>query len=558
MRQLVQPAPGLYPSHHQPEQRAEAEVWERLGEQRPSDWYIWHHVVGGRGIREHEGDFILAIPGHGIVILECKGGRLERRDGRWYQNGALLHPQPGEQIYKFKRSFLSDLRRLCPDHPEVTHAVVFPGTSRPSAPDHGGELVLYREDLHYFAQGGAERLLQAFSGAPYRSKDLSWIAALHAMWGPDWRPTRTFTRNPDRADQVWRQLTPEQEAVLGCLDESRRIVVEGPPGSGKSLLVMALADKFAAAGKRVLVLTYTRAIAAEMRAAGLSSVYPIRDLALELGRELGCVKGDDVESWGTPEWESMINAVVASLAASSARPDALTHDVVIVDEAQDLGEVDWAVVDRAVGDDAALWIFQDEGQRTMRHARGVEPPARIRSTARFRLHGGHRSPPELLRLATRIRDGVADTLDAHERALLGESVSVVRLPDGATDEARIAATETAIRAALSLDEIAPEDVAVVSLGTMKKNRVLSLATLADRPTRRADDAPAPGAIVCDTVLRMKGLERPVVVLVDFDCTYDAARASSTYLALTRASSHCIVVAAAGDVQAPALRGLIEG
>ncbi len=523
-----------------------------LAEQRPADWYIWHHIIGGRGAQEHEGDFILAIPGRGIVLLECKGGLLERIDGRWYQNGRHLDPQPLEQIYKFRRSFLVDLRRLCPDHPEVAHAVVFPQTSRPDARDLGGELVLYREDLLKFAEGGRARLLQAFSDFPYRCKDESWIAALHQLWGPDWRPTRAFTRSPDDASVVWRQLNAEQEAVLSCLDESRRIVVEGPPGSGKSLLVMALADKFAAAGKQVLVLTYTRAIAAEMRAAGIGMAYPIRDLAIELGRALGVV---DEPPADTPGWEAAIGRVLEALSTADAPPSALACDVVIVDEAQDLGEIDWAVVDRAVGEQAALWVFRDEGQRTMWHAKDVEPPARIRATARFRLHAAHRCPPALLQLAQRIRDGVAGPLEEHERAIVGQALTVLPLSDAATDDERIAATETALRAALSIDQIRPSDVAVVSLGTVKKNRVLERATLAGHPTRRADDPPHPDAIVCDTVLRMKGLERPVVIVVDLDCAHPAARASSTYLALTRTSDQCLVVAAPGDVAAPALRSM---
>ena len=564
MRERIPPPPGIYPSQHKPSQPAEAEVWTRLRAQLPKGWTIWHHVVHGRGIDQHEGDFIVAIPHRGVVLLECKGGRFERRDGRWYQNGQLPKQDPFDQINKFRKTFLRGLANLYPNHPEVTQALVFPDTARDDVPDDGGELILYREDLHYFAEGGAERLLKAFSGRPYRCADDGWVAALHALWGPDWRPTRAFTRNPSSADQVWRQLTGPQEAVLSCLHQSRRLVVSGGPGSGKSLLAMALADKFARSGKRVLMLTYTRAIAAEMRAAGVPDAYPIRDLAIDLGRRMGRVNATptEVDAWQTPDWDAHVIGVAEALAADARAgrppPAPLDADVVIVDEGQDLGDPDWKMVDQAVGERAALWVFEDEGQRTMKHAYDATPPARIQATARFELPGGHRCPPALLAFATRLRDGDRTGLEDHERRALDESLKLHRVPSDASTDARLLVLEEAIREVLALEDVTPEDVAVISLGTLRDNRVLACERLAGRPTRRADDDPEPGAIVCDTVLRVKGLERPFVFVVDLDRAHPKGHAKSTYLALTRASSRCVVVAAPGDAQAPALRALLEG
>ena len=48
---------------------SEAALYKMLVEEMPDDWYaIW-----GNNLGEHEYDFLVAVPGRGVVNLECKG-----------------------------------------------------------------------------------------------------------------------------------------------------------------------------------------------------------------------------------------------------------------------------------------------------------------------------------------------------------------------------------------------------------------------------------------------------------------------------------------------------
>jgi SEC-C motif-containing protein len=44
-----------------------------------------------------EGDFVLAHPTRGLLVLEVKAGRIEQRDGRWFSNGVPLDEAPRDQ-----------------------------------------------------------------------------------------------------------------------------------------------------------------------------------------------------------------------------------------------------------------------------------------------------------------------------------------------------------------------------------------------------------------------------------------------------------------------------
>jgi hypothetical protein len=182
----------------------------------------------------------------------------------------------------------------------------------------------------------------------------------------------------------------------------------------------------------------------------------------------------------------------------------------------------------------------------MAHALGVEPPARIRSTARFRLRTTHRCPAPLVGLATRVRDGDASPIPEAEIEALRASLTVVRMPRGASEERRRATLEVAVEAGLEQESVGPEDLAIVSLAPARSSRIAAIEALGSRPLRSAVDAPEEGSLLADSVLRLKGLERPIVVLTDLDRVVDHASERVLYLALTRASSQCVLVVAEGD------------
>jgi len=110
--------PGLWPREfpRHTESEAEEKVYKALISSLPKGWYSWHSLrLGTRTKGEFsEADFIIADPNRpGILILEVKGGQIEQRDGRWYQNSLQLKSSPLDPRFskyiltKFASSFAS-------------------------------------------------------------------------------------------------------------------------------------------------------------------------------------------------------------------------------------------------------------------------------------------------------------------------------------------------------------------------------------------------------------------------------------------------------------------
>jgi hypothetical protein len=545
---LDAPSEGIYPLHHAPEDRGEADVWRSLGRQRPAGWLIWHHLVVGRSFHQAEIDFAVAVPGRGVVLIEVKAGQMTRRDGLWFQNGHLLRPQPGEQIERARKSLLFEFQRRYGANPpaEVAVALCFPETHGDGYARAGGPPILFREDLKWFEAGGNKRLLDAFSGRRYPD-DPRFLGALHAIWGPDWWPLPTLTRAPSRADSAWRQLTAEQLTVLTCLDRSPRLLIQGPPGSGKTVLLMAIAERMQAEGVPTTVFTFTKAIASELSRAGVRDVQPIRELAVSLARGWGLIAPDaDPATWRSAEWNALLDAVVARLREEGPRQSSA---LLLVDEYQDLGAIDWQMLEALAQGDTRVWLFGDDEQRALVHAKGARVPPSLAPGGVFRLRAGLRCPASLLALATRVLRGESPSEALPAAGELEQHLRLVTLPSDADAETRLRAASEVVSEELArlADKLRPEDVAVLSFGSKLASRVQTVPELGGRPARRADDEPLHGAVLSDTVLRAKGLERPLVVLTDLDLANAEGLPRLFYLGLTRASWRCVVIGTASEL-----------
>src|SRR2546422_9371781 len=147
-------------------------------------------------------------------------------------------------------------------------------------------------------------------------------------------------------------------AFLDPLQDTNRLRVGGGAGSGKPLLAREAALRLAGARRRVLLLTFTEALARWLRECpaveGLE-VAPIRRFALTLLGRAGLEASPPSEAQG---WEE-----VSLRAAAEALPrlDA-SYDAVVLDEAQDLAAGDWVLAQELAGGEP-LWAFHDPAQR---------------------------------------------------------------------------------------------------------------------------------------------------------------------------------------------------
>ena len=541
------PASGVYPRDNpRPTgSRAEVRVYQALREKLPAGWYAWHSLrVQTREGWCGEGDFVIAEPRRGLLVLEVKGGAVELRDGLWWQNAQLMKPTPREQAFRFGTLLLARLADGQCEPPAYGVATCFPDVafSAPPSQDDLSRTTLGEQHLRWLDQA-LPSLVEHALPAP-RSQRGNWVGRLHELWGETWKPRLTLGQRARHSAEDRVMLDGGQLAFLDALQDNNRLLVEGAAGSGKTLLAREAALRLAGARRRVLLLTFTEALARWLRECttveGLE-VAPIRRFALTLLGRAGLEASPPSEARG---WEE-----VSLRAAAEALPrlDA-SYDAVVLDEAQDLAAGDWVLAQELAGG-KPLWAFHDPAQRywTEREIPLDQFPAR------FRLPQAHRCHPAIQALADRYAGKPADE-QLIRAGLADGALGIVSCPSESSVAGRIGEEIARLRGA----GLEPGDIAVVSLrGRAADGVVAQNARFGGHTVVAADDPEMATSVVADTFLRFKGLERPAVIVTDLGGQARQQAGVRMHIALTRAFDAARIVATGEAIREdPVLAGLV--
>lgn len=544
------PEPGVYPrgAPRPTTSKAEQALHRALTQQLPEGWTAWHSLricMGGRF--EGEGDFVVAVPDRGILVVEVKGGAIEVRDGRWLQNGRPMKRAPRDQAHRYRHGLGERLER---DYrgwrPWIAVVSAFPDTPFSQAPTEGAvsEAVIGQQDLPFLREALEEAAKRLFEKAG-RPRDGKWIDLLHQLWCETWKPKLRLGERTRLREQELVALDCDQLQLLDSIDQNPRMLVYGGAGTGKTLVAREMAERMIAAGRRPLYLCSTSALAAGLRAWGLNEAWTVRQFAARLLEQAGIAMQDGAPSsqWSAQTWElAPLQAATDALAGAE-----LPYDAAIVDEGQDMASNDWDLV-QAIAGQGVCWVFADAGQGFWLDRQVPESmlPASFRLTRRYRC------PEPLAKFADRYRVGRAAA--ARERAgeeqdLAAERASMV---DGLApiDELRIvqvpAASAVPDKVAVEIQKALgagakPEDIAVLTLAGQTRTQLGVADRIGAFEVVRADDPRSADHVVADTFLRFKGLERPWIIVTEVylgERRYDVRM----YVALTRATVGCVVVA----------------
>lgn len=477
---------------------AEKEVWRALKKRLPGGWRAWHslRLRDAKGYLG-EGDFVLAHPERGLLVLEVKGGHLERRDGRWLQNGEPLDPGPLDQGLRFQRKLLERLDAYGSRPPAWGVAVAFPGTefdAQPGADDVNG-VVLGRTQLLWLEES-FDGVVRRALPAPGEARG-DWVDRLHRLWNETWVPCLSLGTRAELTAETRFALDDAQLAALEGLLGNERVLVSGGAGSGKTLLAAEAARRHAADGKRVLLLCFTAPLRTWLQARLAGS-------GVEVETVSGLAKGIAERAGVAPAAADLTSSeywrTVTDRALDHAEP---RWDAVIVDEGQDLTLEAWCLVD-SLSKGRRLWAFHDPSQGYW----GDRRPPRELFGATFALAGGKRCPPGIEALAALYAGRVSDDR-AIAKARKDRTLAFVTCDD----PARTAAVVGEEIDRLLAQGLTLADIGVVSLrGQTADGAILRQPRLGKHEFVPADHPEMEQRLVADTFLRWKGLERPVIVV----------------------------------------------
>lgn len=392
MPRLLPPSPEWVDGRH-----GERAVWEALRDQLPDDVALLHSVWLVEEDREYEADLVVAWPGVGTCVVEVKGGRVERDDaGRWFQTKAGHAPRqmsnPMTQASDCRHVLQRYLARQRADagKARTAHVVAFPHmvlAASFDAPDMPRSLVLDKNDLRN--AGAAVRAAVERHGdghQPLTPDDLEQMLSLLVAQLPGQASLLSLA---EEHEQRVNQLTRDQAAVLDSFRYHRRLSVIGGAGTGKTWLALEQARRLTKDGKRVALMCHSRGLGRFLQR--VSATWPkqpayvglFHDLPLLWGAEQGAEDDSDY-------YERRLPLALGELAREQ-RPQDL-FDAVVVDEAQDFGELWWPSLVSCLRDPdgGGLFVFLDEAQRvfarTSQAPIGNEPYVlitKIRNTKRI-------------------------------------------------------------------------------------------------------------------------------------------------------------------------------
>jgi len=522
--------PGLWPREfpRHTESEAEQKAYKALKTSLPRGWYAWHSLrLRTREKGEFsEADFIIADPGRpGILILEVKGGQIEQRDGRWYQNSIQLKSSPLDQAFSFRRNLVGRFKEKNTKAPTIGVAACYPDIffdQQPAQDDLKG-LVIGGQDIPYLNKILPDVMAHAVS-EPWPVKG-PWIRLLHALWGETWIPDICLGGRVEMDEESRLQLDQEQISILENLEENDRLLIRGPAGTGKTLMARETALREARQGKRVLFLCYTEALAAFLRAClkepGLT-VAAVRNFASNL---LGESAPEKPVGRTSEYWEGVsLRAAVDGLPAMNER-----WDTVIVDEGQDFSGDDWELVKECVHPKGKLWVFADRAQAFW-NDRGVQEQM-VHGFMKYALKKPYRCHPAIQHLDECYTGQCEPDQQILRDGLKEEVIRIVTSSEGRL----LKQIGKEINRLLSRG-LKPNDIAVLSLrGRGSKEGITHEKDIGGHPIVLATDSKAGENIICDTFLRFKGLERPAVIVTDIRLVSDLYE-KRMHIAISRALS----------------------
>lgn len=323
-------------------------------------WIILHSLDVAQHPKRLSGelDFLVIVPGHGVLCLEIKAhSNVERKDGRWSfgQGSSKKYSTVGPfrqasesmhavQEYVAKQN--TALRKTLFFSAVFFTNVFFDETSPEwhqwQSIDRG---TLNRKPVSRICLD----ILRHAHDHTNKTESAKWYDSKSSRPSPqqckellgllrhDFEFYQPPSSQAEFAEDEIKQFTEEQFHALDTLNENPRVVFKGPAGTGKTMLAIEAAQRYALQGKKTLLVCYNRLLGQWL----INQVRPFEDDA-ESGITTGHVgqlllslsglkprRNNDSDFWNQSVPEAVINRVLDGVVSQQ-------FDAIVVDEAQDL------------------------------------------------------------------------------------------------------------------------------------------------------------------------------------------------------------------------------
>lgn len=544
------PLPAWVRSNHR--RGAECRVYDALKAQLAAPWRVFYSRpwlgLDRDGLeREGEADFVLAHPDLGMLVIEVKGGRVGRdaRQDQWYSidGDGIRHRirNPVSQASRNKHALLESLK-AAPGWGTrfiaAAHAVLLPDCLVPAddlGPDLPSRLFGGIDDMARLRSWVEERLRdQGGCGRRVSPMGRDGIEALTQHFARSFMFEQPAAASLQYAEDEIRVLTDQQVQVLNMLDQVPRLAIPGPAGTGKTTLAVEKARRLARAGKRTLLLCYNRPLGRQLqRELGDEPNLTMRTfhaLCAEMAARAGMPLPGNGDLDGRPGL--FRRDLPRALREALQRRPAERFDAIVVDEGQDFEEGWLPAVEALLADpvQGILYVFHDDNQRV--HSRMQAITAHVPNFG-LRLS-------RILRNTRTIVETVSPLLPRPFDPAGPQGMPVRWVETGGQLSSHDIARQ--LQELVHECHILPGDIAVLVPDEAYRERLVTGGTIESWRVTDAEHPPG-RTVICDSIRRFKGLERPVVIVVEPE--HVLATPEVLYVGLTRARVLLVLLASRG-------------
>lgn len=522
-----------------PLRAAEIKVYNRLSEVLDESFTVfysrpWLGLTPSGAERDGECDFVIAHAYLGLLAIEVKGGAIayDPEYSRWTSTDrhGIVHTikDPVAQARSAKYSVLEKLHKSHGWQSRrvgAHHGIVFPDCLVPTeglGADAPRRIVCSLDDMPNLQRwivarmGGGQSL-------DTREQQLGrdGVQALENLLARPFALKTPLGHLLAEDEHVLQALTPQQFHILEAIQDIPRAAVAGGAGTGKTVLAMEEARRFAEVGLKTLLVCHSQPLATEFkrRFKGLPDLEgaTFHELCLRMAAKGGLqfeVK-DDAHFFEEVAPELLMKAVEQFAE--------LGFDVVIVDEGQDFRPLWWIALETIIrpGEHARLHVYYDCNQRV--YARGGRPPDDFQLVP-IRLTRNLRNTRPIHDAAMRHYTG----FQVHPNHLHGVAVETHAVTD---ISAALKWADAKVRRLTGPEKLSPGDIAVVASSPELVAQLTISGKIGGELITNAA-SPDDDAVTVDTIRRFKGLERSTIILI---ATSDLVSVSElAYVALSRA------------------------
>lgn len=536
---------------------AEKFIFDAFRNSRMNENFVVLHSVGllkhERKRRWAELDFLVVSP-RGLLVLEVKGGGLERDDkGYWHTNDRFgekheLTHSPFEQASSGLHAVMRWLEENgIPNFSKkyvAGFAVLFPDTKKPSrgACVFGAEAC---EEIVYWDDDRVNDISDFISGAykhfidrDKRAKPLEVNIAskvVELLRGVvNIQPSPAWKRRNVDAQQII--FTEEQWTTLLLSKNQPRLLIHGSAGTGKTVLASKIAEEFSKNGA-VLFLCFNKALAKELREINVENqnirVSTLHSLAYSMVKESTYVDylPDNSSDFSSDE-------LLALFADTLLDSQFKQFDFLVVDEGQDiLNSQALDALDLLIkgGLEKGKWAWFMDLNFQAAVFGNYEVPAhnrlKLAATRTNSLDLNCRNTHQIVRLLEQSFPSAQHSLARVE----GEQININTL---CSDDLKLRIQKEIKR--LLKQGMVIEDIVILS--PLSKSKSALKKDLLKDHEGHFFTAPNSGDVRYHTISSFKGLESPAVILVDAYKLEDDWWESVMYVGLTRATYSMTVFA----------------